>query len=256
MPPMPEQTETTLDQSIEDDASTDEDVVRFKRAYFYIALVPVAFVVGLAVGYLFWGRIDPDASQPTQVAAAAQAGDPDPQAQPAPEDLRFEVNLDDDPALGPADAPIVIVEFSDFNCPFCQRFHIDTFGGLIERYPDQIRFIYRDFPVVGGFEAALASECADAQDAYWEYHNLLFTGGGEPGKETYLSYAAELGLDEAAFEACFDSQEFADEVESDARYAASLGITGTPTFFINGIPLVGAQPLQTFLDIIESELAG
>ncbi len=253
---MPEETKSTQDLNTQAESSNEEDVVRFKRSYFYIALVPVAFVIGLAVGYLFWGQIDPTTSPPSQIAAVDEAADPAPQAQPAPEDFRFEVDLDDDPALGPADAPIVIVEFSDFNCPFCQRFHTDTFSGLIESYPDQIHFVYRDFPVVGGFEAALASECADAQDAYWDYHNLLFTGGGEPGKETYLSYAAELGLDEAAFEACLDSQEFSDEVETDARYAASLGITGTPTFFINGIPLVGAQPLQTFLDIIENELAG
>jgi protein-disulfide isomerase len=168
----------------------------------------------------------------------------------------LEIEVDDDPALGPSDAPITIVEFSDFNCPYCQRFHIETFPALMESYPDQIHFVYRDFPVVGGLESALASECAHEQDSYWEYHNLLFSGTQTRGTEGFLAYAEELGLDADAFEACLTEGRYADEVEADAMYAAGLGITGTPTFFINGIPLVGAQPLEVFVEIIEAELEG
>ena len=110
---------------------------------------------------------------------------------------------------------------------------------------------------MGGFEAAIASECADDQEAYWPYHDLLFSDGySELNREAYLGYAEELELDLDAFSSCLDDQQFADEVESDARYAAGLGVTGTPTFFINGIPIVGAQPFEVFAQIIDAELGG
>lgn len=239
----------------------DRDEIKFKRSHFYTALVPIAFVVGLAAGFIFWGQ--DSATQPQPIVAQAPA--PTQQSQlppnqpavaPDPAQVRLEIEVDDDPALGPSDAPITIVEFSDFNCPYCQRFHIETFAALMETYPDQIHFVYRDFPVVGGFESALASECAHEQGNYWDYHNLLFSGAEAHDKEGYLAYAEELGLDVEAFETCLTENRYADEVESDARYAASLGITGTPTFFINGIPLVGAQPLEVFVEIIQAELEG
>ncbi len=244
-----------------EDTTEDRDEIRFKRGHFYAALVPIAFIVGLAAGFVFWGKDAP--TQPEPVVAQ----DPPPtlpaqpqedQATVAPEtaQVRLEVDVDDDPSLGPPDAPITIVEFSDFNCPYCRRFHVETFAALMETYPGQIYFVYRDFPVVGGFESALASECANEQGSYWEYHNLLFTGAEAHEKEGYLAYAEELGLDGAEFETCLTETRYADEVESDATYAAGLGITGTPTFFINGIPLVGAQPLEVFIEIIEAELEG
>jgi protein-disulfide isomerase len=252
---MSEPTEVS-NEAIPEEASRGTDTggeLRFKRSHFYVALLPIAFVTGLAAGFIFWGR-DAGASDAPPSVAVQPGNQPIAKAEVAPGEMRFEVETDDDPALGPEDAPIVIVEFSDFNCPFCRKFHDETFPALFEAFPDQIRFVYRDFPVVGGFEAAQASECADEQGAFWDYHNLLFTGGGEPGRTTYLQYASDLELDTGAFETCLDEERIASEVETDARYAASLGITGTPTFFINGIPLVGAQPLQTFRDIIESEL--
>jgi protein-disulfide isomerase len=169
----------------------------------------------------------------------------------------MEIDEDDDPVLGNDDAPITIIEFSDFRCPYCKRFQQETFAELLAGYPDQIRFIYRDFPVVGGFEAAVASECADEQGDYWAYHDLLFSGEQpELSKEAYLAYAEKLALDLEEFESCLDDGRYASEVEADAVYAAGLGVTGTPTFFINGIPLIGAQPLSVFAQIIDSELEG
>jgi protein-disulfide isomerase len=247
----------------EDVEGTDEarDEIRFKRSHFYAALVPIAFVVGLAAGFVFWGQDSVTQPQPIVAQAPPPTQQPQlpanqPAVAPDPAQVRLEIEVDDDAALGPPDAPITIVEFSDFNCPYCQRFHVETFPSLMETYPDQIHFVYRDFPVVGGLESALASECAHEQDGYWEYHNLLFSGTQAPGTEGYLAYAEELGLDAEAFEACLTEGRYADEVEADAMYAAGLGITGTPTFFINGIPLVGAQPLEVFIEIIEAELEG
>jgi protein-disulfide isomerase len=237
-------------QEIEVNETGQEDYVKFRRSHLYALLLPLAFIVGLASGYVFWGR-----DSGTDVVVA-QAGNANPSATQDPgQPTRLDIELDDDPALGPEDAPIVIVEFSDFRCPYCRRFYEDTLQELLEAYPDQIRFVYRDFPVVGGTEAALASECADEQGVYWEYHDLLFSGGLELVTSAYLSYAEDLDLDMDEFNSCLDEERYADEVEADARYAASLGANGTPTFFINGIPLVGAQPLANFQQIIDAELA-
>jgi protein-disulfide isomerase len=240
--------------------SDNEGVLRFKRSSLYATLIPLAFVAGLAAGYLFWGR------DQTAAPEAAQAVDPGTEALEAtvPPDLRalqgqvrLEIEEDDDPVLGPEDAPITIIEFSDFRCPYCKRFRQETFDQLLDAYPDQIRFIYRDFPVVGGFEAAIASECADEQGEYWAYHDLLFSDEyAELSSDAYLAYADQLALDLDSFSSCLEEQQFASEVEDDARYAAGLGVTGTPTFFINGIPIVGAQPFQIFTQIIDTELEG
>ncbi len=221
-----------------------DDFLRFKRGHFYVALVPVAFVLGLAAGYLFWGRA-PAAPAGT---AAVSGGPP----------TRLEDSADDDPALGPEDAPVVIIEFSDFSCPYCQRFHQQTFRPLLQAYPDQIRFVYRDFPILGpeSFVAAQAAECAEEQGAFWEFHDALFSGRYPLGRQAYRAYAEELGLDAEALLSCVDEGRYAAEVQADAQAAASLGVRGTPTFFINGIPLVGAQPLERFQEIIDGELKG
>ena len=251
-----------IDAVEEEMLEADTGMLKIKRSNLYATLLPLAFVTGLAAGYIFWGRdqdtIAPVAQAPAPAAAEVQANQP---AQPDLRDVqgqvRLEIEEDDDPVLGPSQAPITIIEFSDFRCPFCQRFHVETFIPLIEAYPDQIRFIYRDFPVVGGFEAALASECAHEQDAYWEYHNLLFSGiYPDLNSEAYLGYAEQLTLDLESFSSCLEEARYTTEVEADAQYAAGLGITGTPTFFINGIPLVGAQPLEVFTQIIDAELEG
>lgn len=234
------------------DASPDE--IRFRRSHLYAALLPLAFVAGLGAGFLFWGR---DQAQPQgqTAAAAAQPSDAiDLRAQQG--QVRLEVSADDDAVLGPEDAPVTIIEFSDFNCPYCKRFHHETFGPLLERYPDQIRFVYRDFPVVGGFEAAQAAECAGEQGDYWGFHDALFNSEGVAiDRDLYQVVAEELGLDAEALIACLDEGRYAAEVEADARYAGGLGVNGTPTFFINGIPIVGAQPLTVFTQIIDAELA-
>lgn len=209
-----------------------------------LALVPLACAVGLAAGYLIWGRSTPAPAGPAAVAAAPGA----PQ--------RLPVSTDDDPALGPIDAPITIVEFSDFNCPYCRKFHLETFGPLLALYPDQIRFVYRDFPITSA-ESSIASQaanCAGAQDAYWEFHDLLFSGDLGLSRDAYSGYASQLGLDVEGLNACIDDGSQAAEVEADARAAAELGVNGTPTFFINGIPLVGAQPLVQFRSVIDGEL--
>jgi protein-disulfide isomerase len=227
----------------EDDSRAD--TLRFRRSHVYAALIPLAFVVGLATGFLFWGRTPSPPAAP--VAAVGTEGP-----------TRLEVSVDDDPSLGPADAPITIVEFSDFNCPYCKKWHTQIYPQLMAAYPDQIRFVYRDFPITSeeSLAAAQAANCAGEQDAYWQFHDSLLSGGLDLGREAYTQYATRLGLDVEALLACLDSGKYNDEVEADARYAAGLGVSGTPTFFINGLPLVGAQPLTEFQAVIEAELQG
>jgi len=213
------------------------------RKWIVWALIPVAFAVGLGVGYLAWGEAAAELAE-----AKAAAGQP----------RRFEIGTEGDPYLGPADAPITIVQFSDFNCGYCQRFHVQTFPALMAAYPDQIRFVYRDFPVTSqeSYYAAQAAQCAGDQDAFWEFHNLLLTGELGLGAEAYSAYAEQLGLDAQALLACVTDGTFAAQVEADARFAAGLGVSGTPTFFINGLPMVGAQPLAQFQQVIDAELEG
>jgi protein-disulfide isomerase len=232
-------------------AKDKDDVIVLKRSYVYAILLPLAFVVGLAAGYLFWGK-QPETtvvSEPTQVEVVATE---------VTAQTRYEIPIDDDPSLGPEDAPIVIVEFSDFNCGYCQKWYTESLQQLLDAYPDQILFVYRDYPILSeeSQSAAEAAQCAYEQGAFWEYHDALFTRSESLGYDTYLLFAQDLNLDTEDFQDCLDSERYKEEVENDALFAAGLGISGTPTFFINGIPLVGAQPIETFIMVIDDELDG
>ena len=239
------------------DPESDEQYVRLRRSHIYLALIPVALLVGFAGGYLVWGQ----EAAPTPAAASAPASAPvsapEAEAEPA-QASRFEVDPGGDPSIGPADAPITIVEFSDFTCSFCQRWHRDVSQELFDSYPGQIRFVYKDFPIVGGGQAgflgAQAAHCAEEQGAYWEYHNALFSGTYTLDSPGVDQVAADLGLDLDPFKECMVEARYAEEVRDDFNYGVSLGVTSTPSFFINGIPLIGAQPLENFAQIIDGEL--
>ena len=245
-------TDTTYPENEIDEKETEKnsDVLQFKRSHVYMALVPLAFVLGLGLGYVFWGR-QPAAAAPRQAAVVQ------PQAQ---QDVqRYDVPVDDDPQLGSANAAITIIEFSDYECPYCRRWHAEVFLRLREEYGDKIRFVYRDFPLSSihpnAEPAAQAANCAYEQGAFWQYHDLLFSGE-DLSEETYLLYAQELGLDLKDFQACIASGRTSPEIQADYEYASKLGVRSTPTFFINGLPVVGAQPYDVFQQVIEQELAG
>jgi protein-disulfide isomerase len=161
---------------------------------------------------------------------------------------------------GPDSAPITIIEFSDFECPYCQKWHLEVWPRLQEAYPDQIRLVYRDFPLTNihanATPAAAAANCAGEQDHYWEFNELLFNARNGLNKASYQAYANELGLDIDSFNECLDSGRQNDEVMADFEFAANLGVSSTPTFFVNGIPVVGAQPFEVFSQLINQELAG
>lgn len=238
----------------------DDGYIHIKRSHFnlilIVILVPLAFLVGISSGYFIWNT---DGINPQNSGSPDDSETPSLLAGPVStqEMPRFDIPIEGDPYLGPEDAPIVIVEFSDFNCTYCRRFHSETFQVLLETYPDQIRFVYRDYPILSNesYYAAQAAQCAFEQGEFWEFHDLLFSGELSLGREAYKTYADVVGLDSEELLDCLDDERFAEEVSRDASFASNLGVTGTPTFFINGIPMVGAQPLSQFVSIIDEELA-
>ena len=237
-------------------AAPTGDTIRIKRSLLTVLLVPLAFAVGLGAGYLLWGR---SAGSEAQTAAAAQ--NQSAAAQDSPQQItRYDVPVDDDPAYGPEDAPITIIEFSDYECPYCRSWQAEVLPRLLETYPDQIRLVYRDFPLSSihpnAAPAAVAANCAHEQGAYWEFHDRLFSMELGLSDRAYQQYASDLGLDTESFAECLKSDRHVDEVQADFQYAAELGVRSTPTFFINGIALVGAQPFELFQELIDKELAG
>jgi protein-disulfide isomerase len=259
------------------DASLDEEETlnfRIKRSHFYAVMVPLFFLIGLAAGYLIWGQDQPAAisAEPitagAEVAEAAEEVDPTEEAQSLAEEVaaqipnlpRHEVTIgEDDPVLGPEDAVVTVVEFADFECPYCQRHFEQVYPELQAAYGDQIRYVYKDFPLTSihpnAMDAALASQCANEQGAYWDYHDLLYSGGLSLERSSYESYAEQLGLDLTQFTACLDEGRYTDGINADMTEASSIGLSSTPTFFINGLALVGAQPFEIFEAIIDYELA-
>ncbi|MCC7118349.1 MAG: DsbA family protein [Anaerolineales bacterium] len=239
----------------EEPTVSSEEYVTFKRSHFYSVLVVLAFAVGVLVGYVAWGRD----SAPAAVAAQNSAPQQQPAAQAAPQYVRYDIPTEGYPSQGPADAPITIVEFSDFQCPFCRRFHEETYRALLEAYPNQIRFVYRNFPLTSihpdAMSAAVASLCANDQNVYWDYHDKLFSSE-TLDQTTYLQYAKDLNLDVDKFIACLSSGEHDASIKSDMDFSINLGIQSTPTFFVNGLAIVGAQPLSSFTQLIDKELAG
>src|SRR3989344_5843663 len=176
------------------------------------------------------------------------------------EEALVNVVTDDDPTLGPPDAPLTVVEFIDFECPFCLK-AFPIMRELTAKHPETIRYIVRDFPVAELHpDATLAGEaaaCAHAQKRFWPYHDKLYQNQGALGKENLLSFGEQVGLDMDAFTSCVDSGEFHTEVEKDFNEGIAAGVRGSPTFFINGQKFQGVIPeevwdqLLTLVEIAE-----
>jgi protein-disulfide isomerase len=177
---------------------------------------------------------------------------------PEPTPVRVDVNPATGWSRGPEGAPVVIVEFSDFGCPYCKTV-VPTLKQLTAQYPDKIRWVFRDFPIANLHPAApkahQAARCAGAQGKFWEYHDVLFERSPRQSPEELRQYAKDLLLDAAQFEQCLESNAQEAAVDADIQDGRRLGVSGTPMFFINGRALVGAQPLAAFQKVIESELA-
>lgn len=248
-----------IENEVENDGENSEFeesslTFNIKRSYFYATLVPLAFLLGLAMGFVFWGE-----GTVAQSASSQSASQSD--SQPQGTGRRYDIPISStDPSIGSEDAPVTIIEFSDFECPYCRRHFLEVYPQLLSEYGGQIRYVFKDFPLKSIHEnatpAAEAALCAHEQGAFWEYHDELFGMELELSRATYEQYAYDIGLDVDGFIECLDEGRYADDVQADYDFASQLGIRSTPTFFVNGLPLIGALPFEQFAQVIDSELAG
>jgi protein-disulfide isomerase len=170
---------------------------------------------------------------------------------------RQKVAAADGQARGPANAPVELIEFSDFQCPYCLRAH-PIVKQVLSTYGDRIRFVYRNYPLPNhpnARPAAEAAQCAAEQGQFWPYHDRLFDDPNKLSDDDLKQSAAALGLDAGRFNACFDSHKYKAKVDADLLAGNEAGVNGTPAFFINGRMLSGAQPFEEFKRVIDEELA-
>ena len=172
---------------------------------------------------------------------------------------RYPVEVDEsDPFTGSAAAPVTIVEFSDFECPFCRQAS-PTLKKIQETYGDRVRIVWKDFPLTQihpqAFKAAEAAHCAAEQGKFWEYHDRLYANQSALQPEALKAYAADMKMDTAQFNRCFDESKHAARVRESMDLGTRLGVNSTPTLYINGRMIAGAYPYETLAGIIEEELA-
>ncbi len=168
--------------------------------------------------------------------------------------------IDDDVVLGDPNAPVTVIEFGDYECPFCGQLYQNVEKPLREDYikTGKVKMVYRDYPLAfhpSAQPAAEAAECAGAQGKYWAYHDALFERQATLSTLNYTDLAGELGLDKAAFQICVDNRTYADEIAKDQADGTAAGVGGTPATFINGQLISGAVPYETFKAVIEAALA-
>ncbi|RIK16191.1 MAG: disulfide bond formation protein [Acidobacteria bacterium] len=241
-------------------------------------MLPVVALVAL-LGLTFWLLPDRGGGSGDAGDAAAASGPSDAAAAPAQDSPEQKAAREEafaqmaalarlepgDPlALGDVDAPVVLINYSEFQCPFCGRYSRETEPTLVEEYVDEglLRIEWHDFPYLGqeSTTAAHAGRAAGEQGAFWEFHEAIFADQPSPNSGTltpeYLAdVAADLGLDREQFLADLASEEAAAGVERDFQAGMSIGISGTPAFLVNGRPLMGAQPTETFQQFIDEALA-
>ena len=234
-----------------------------------VQIVVAALILGACIvagGLIVQSAIDNAATQIAGVRAelntlqsSLQAAAPAPQParakRPDP-NRRYEINIAGSPSMGPKDAKVTIVEFSDFQCPFCAKV-VPTIRQIEKEYDGQVRVVFKHLPLSihsKAKPAALAAEAAYRQGKFWEMYALIFANQREMSPEKYVEYAAQLGLDVDRFKRDMASADVRRKVDADAAEAASLGVTGTPGFFINGKFLSGARPFDSFKKVIDADL--
>lgn len=250
--------------------AVNSDQIRLNQQILYYLLVAIIFfAAGFIVAWLtlnstlnsVLAQVRSDtavvAAQAAQTAVAPLVSGGLPQANAQPVKT---VDVGDAPGWGPTDARVTIVEFSDFQCPFCQRFKFSSYRQIKETYGDRVRFVFKHFPLTQihpqAVPAALASECAREQGKFWEFHDLAFQDIQSLTRAVFMDYARQIGIaDVDAFGKCFDTGKYQDRVAKDYQQGVALGVEGTPTFFINGVAVSGALPFENFVAVIEKQLA-
>lgn len=245
------------------------DEITMKRSS-YRSLVIIA-MTGIVIGAFFAGYFVAFMTNSDDYVTQAQLQNML-SDQPTKTAAKLVISLDDDPMIGNPDAPVTIVEFSDFQCPFCSRFHQQTLPLIAQNYINTgiVNLVYRDFPIDSIHPNArithIAAECADEQDRFWQYHDILFSRQSEWNNldsesilQRVIQYANTLSLDIDAFTQCLDSPQINDEINADRSDASKYGVTGTPAFFIgnekSGYTLLsGAKPFDAFEQTIQQKL--
>ncbi|MFQ5440790.1 MAG: DsbA family protein [Nitrosopumilaceae archaeon] len=240
-------------------------------------IVALMIVIGIA-GYFSGSYFsNPDSELVTKTELAEALSDfeskiESTQQMPSQPSQPVEISLDDDPIRGDPNAPITIVEFSDFQCPFCARFHVQTLPSLLEEYIDagKVNLVYRDFPIQSihpnALPAAVAAECANEQGNYWDYHDALFEKQSDWSRldsnsaiAAFSQYADDIGLEKQQFDSCLETGKYLEEVQGDLSDGRDYDVTGTPAFFIGNeqidfVKLNGAQPFDSFQRVIDAQL--
>ncbi len=169
----------------------------------------------------------------------------------------LDASVKDDPSWGPAGAKVTMIEFGDFECPFCKQWYETVYEKLQSNYGDKIRFVFRDFPLTSihpdAKPAAVAANCAGEQSRYWDYFQLLY-GGEKLGADVYQTYAKQLKLNLSSFNGCLKSGRYDKEISLDTQDGERMGVNGVPAFLINGRLISGLQPYATFQQAIDEEL--
>lgn len=257
-----------------EDKIQDKQITISKSTYsrLIIAIISVTIVSAFLGGYVIGG----ETAEPKEIIIRETVQNPQTkqttQEQFGPQIIR-NISIDDDPMKGDPNAPITIIEFSDFQCPFCAKFHETTLPLLEKNYilTGKVNFVYRDFPITSihpnAVTAALASECTDDQGKYWEMHDMIFENqriwqGLEPSQSanTFRDYAIELGLNMDEFDSCMTSGKYIEEIKNDLDDGRAYGVSGTPGFFVGNAEigftkLIGAQPFSSFKQVIDRQLS-
>ena len=266
---------------MEEEREQPKDIVtlRLKRGHLLAGLVALGLAVGFAAGFgVAWALRTSDTVQETTASATAQQPTAQAQQQPTaqaqqqptvqaqqptaqpvvPSGVR--ISIEGRPFIGPEDAPVTIVEFSDYQCAFCGRHFRQTLPQLLREYEGKLKYVLLNYPISSihpfAQKAGEAAECAFDQGKFWEYHDTLFQNQRALGVDSLKQYAVDLGLNTTEFDTCLDSGAKTALVLGDFQDGQRYGVTGTPTFFINGQPLVGARPFDSFKRIIDAALGG
>lgn len=221
---------------------------------------PAAIIVGAALiaGALYFG-LKAQSASPAPVSNTGDGNGTVGTEQQGP----VNVTEGDLPVYGNPSAPVTLVEWADFQCPFCGRFHKDVESAVRDKYINsgKVKWAYRDFAFLGqeSTDAAIAARCANEQGKFWQYHDKLFASQngeneGAFSRDNLKGFARDLGLNASQFNNCLDSNKYADAVEKDTATGRAAGVNGTPTSFINGRIVNGAQPFSAVQQIIEDEL--
>ncbi len=230
------------------------------------AIVIAAVILSLSIvgsSYLVSTSIDRAREEMQNTFTRIRADGVAPQRAAAPRPKRpdpakvYEVAVGESPSRGSAEAPVTIVEFSDFQCPFCSRV-VTTLAEIHQEYGDQVRVTFKHLPLSFHAKAPAAHAAAEAahkQGKFWEMHDKIFANQKDLEPATFEKYAAEIGLDIEKYKQDVASKAVAVRVKADVSQAGSLGVTGTPGFFVNGRFLSGAQPFASFKKLIDEELA-